>query len=52
MTYKETKTEQNQTLSKVPLGIWAQFKSVCALKGMTMTAGFIEAITLWMSKEG
>ncbi len=52
MTYRETKTEQNQTLSMVPLGIWRKFKSRCAEKGITMTTGFIEAVTLWMNKEG
>ena len=52
MTFKETKTEQNQTLANVPLGIWRKFKSRCAGKGITMTAGFVEAVTLWMNKEG
>lgn len=51
MSYKETKTEQNQTLANVPLGIWRKFKVKCAGKGITMTAGFVEAITFWM-KEG
>ncbi|MCK5611934.1 hypothetical protein KAR91_59240 [Candidatus Pacearchaeota archaeon] len=48
MILKEVKTEQNQTLSMVPLGIWRKFKSKCAEKGITMTAGFIEAVTKWM----
>lgn len=52
MTLKETKTEQNQTLANVPLDIWRKFKSKCATEGITMTAGFIEAVTLWMNKEG
>lgn len=51
MTLKETKTEQNQTLSNVPLGLWRRFKSKCAVKGITMTQGFIEAANEWLSKE-
>ena len=52
MTYKETKTEQNQTLSMVPLSIWRKFKAKCATEGITMTEGFIEAVTMWMDKKG
>jgi hypothetical protein len=52
MSIEDLKTEQNQTLSMVPLGIWRKFKSRCAEKGITMTAGFVEAVTLWMNKEG
>ena len=56
MTFKETKTEQNQTLANVPLGIWARFKAKCALRrikepGFTMTMGFIEAANDWLNKK-
>lgn len=47
MTYKETKTEQNQTLARVPLDIWAAFKVECAKERVTMTEGFIKAFKLW-----
>ncbi len=47
MTYRETKTEQNQTLSNVPLNIWGDFKVECAKQRMTMTEGFIKAFKLW-----
>ena len=50
MTAKDIKQEQNQTLANVPLGIWRKFKSRCAEKGITMTAGFIEAVTVWLDK--
>ena len=50
MTAKDVKKEQNQTLANVPLGIWRKFKSKCAEKGITMTAGFVEAVTEWMAK--
>ena len=51
MTVKDLKQEQNQTLANVPLGIWRKFKSKCAEKGITMTAGFLEAVTAWLDKE-
>lgn len=47
MTYKETKTEQNQTLSNVPLDDWADFKTECAKERVTMTEGFLKAFKLW-----
>ncbi len=52
MNHSETKEEQNQTLSRVPLKTWRKFKMKCIEKDLTMTAGFIEAVTLWMNKEG
>jgi hypothetical protein len=56
MIIKETKTEQNQTLANVPLGLWARFKAKCAMKrikepGFTMTQGFIEAANDWLAKD-
>ncbi len=47
MTYKETKTEQNQTLSNVPLDKWQEFKLECVKEGVTMTKGFLKALTIW-----
>ena len=47
MTYNETKTEQNQTLSKVPLNEWQDFKIECAKQGVTMTEGFLKAKNIW-----
>jgi hypothetical protein len=47
MTHKETKEEQNQTLSKVPLDKWADFKVECAKERVTMTEGFLIAFKLW-----
>ena len=51
MTIKETKTEQNQTLANVPIIFWARFKAKCAMKQITMTEGFIEAVTGWLEKD-
>ena len=51
MTYNETKTEQNQTLSKVPLITWRRFKTEAASKGVTMTQLFIDMFNHWMDKE-
>lgn len=56
MTIKEAKTEQNQTLANVPIGLWARFKAKCAMRrvkepGFTMTQGFIEAANLWLEKD-
>ena len=47
MTFKKTKEEQNQTLSKVPLDRWADFKSECAQQRVPMTEGFLKAFKLW-----
>ena len=47
MTFKETKEEQNQTLSKVPLDEWADFKIECAKQRVTMTEGFLKAFKVW-----
>jgi hypothetical protein len=51
MTIKEAKQEQNQTLANVPVVFWRRFKTKCAAKGLSMTAGFIEAVTLWLEKD-
>ena len=51
MTIKEIKTEQNQTLANVPVIFWRRFKAKCASEGLTMTQGFIEAVTLWFEKD-
>ncbi|MCK5602196.1 hypothetical protein KAR91_10015 [Candidatus Pacearchaeota archaeon] len=54
MTYEVTKTEQNQTLSKVPLGIWARFRAEAANRSValgckvTMTELFIDMFNHWM----
>ncbi len=50
MTYCETKTEQNQTLSNVPLEVWRKFKIECAKEGITMTQGFIDAFNLYKER--
>ncbi len=47
MTYNETKKEQNQTLSNVPLDEWRDFKIECAKRGVTMTEGFLQAKKAW-----
>ncbi len=51
MTPKEIKTEMNKTLLNVPVVFWARFKSKCAAKGLSMTEGFIEAVTAWLEKD-
>lgn len=51
MTIEETKTEQNQTLANVPVVFWRRFKTKCASKGINMTTGFIEAVTLWLGED-
>jgi len=50
MTHEETKTEQNQTLSRVPLETWRKFKIECAKEGVTMTQGFIDAFNIWKER--
>jgi hypothetical protein len=47
MSFEETKEEQNQTISRVPLDIWADFKTECARERVSMTKGFIESFKLW-----
>ena len=51
MTIETIKTEMDKTLRKVPVVFWARFKSKCAAKGLSMTAGFIEAVTMWLEKD-
>ena len=47
MSFEKTKEEQNQTLSRVPLDTWADFKTECARERVTMTEGFMKAFKLW-----
>lgn len=54
MTHEETKEEQNQTLSRVPLGIWQEFKIEAASQKTktTMTELFIKMFRHWQKTKG
>jgi len=42
----------DKSIRKVPVGLWMKFTGKCKTNGKTVTQGIIEAVTLWMNKEG
>lgn len=50
MTIKSIKTEMDKTIKSIPVVLWVRFKSRCASKELSITQGFIEAITEWLIK--
>jgi hypothetical protein len=42
----------DKSIRNVPLGLWCRFVGRCKTNNMTVTQGIIEAVTLWMNKEG
>ena len=51
MTVETIKAEMDKTIKSIPVVLWARFKSRCAAKGLSITQGFIEAVTLWLEKD-
>ena len=51
MTIDSVKKEMDKTIKSIPVVLWARFKGKCANKRLTITQGFIEAITEWLEKD-
>lgn len=51
MTIDSVKKEMDKTIKSIPVVLWARFKSRCAAKGLKITQGFIEAVTLWLTMD-
>ena len=52
MTAKEIKTTQDKSIRDVPVVLWNRFVGRCKTNGKTVTEGIIEALNMWLSKEG
>jgi hypothetical protein len=42
----------NKSVRNVPVLLWYKFVGHCKTNNKTVTQGIIEAVTLWMNKEG
>ena len=42
----------DKSIRNIPIGLWMKFVGHCHSKGMTVTQGIIEAINLYLDKEG
>ena len=51
MAVETLKTEMDKTIKSIPVILLARFKSKCAVKELSITHGFIEAITDWLEKD-
>ena len=42
---------KDKTIKQVHEVFWARFKAKCVIKQITVTQGFMEAVTLWLEKD-
>ena len=50
-TIEAAKAEMDKTIKSIPIVLWARFKGKCGTKQLTITQGFIEAVTEWLEKD-
>lgn len=51
MTIGSVKEEMDKTIKSIPVVLWARFKGKCGTKQLSITQGFISAVTEWLAKD-